>query len=112
MSQQALFQVLGLYGHQVTKWDRDEKQLFVHAQPQPHRVCCSACDSQEVIRRGESTRTIRNLPIGADCSWVVVTLPRVECQACGVVRQVKCGFAEERCTYTRAFERYVLELCR
>lgn len=81
MSQQALYQVLGLYGYQVTNLERDEKQLFVHARPQPHRVCCSACGSREVIRRGESTRTIRNLPIGADCSWVVVTLPRVECRS-------------------------------
>lgn len=111
MSQQALYQILGLHGYQVTSVERIEKQLVVHARPQPHRVCCSVCGSREVIRRGEGTRTIRNLPIGADCSWVVVTVPRVECRACGVVRRVKLGFADERRTYTRAFERYVQELC-
>lgn len=111
MSQQALYQILGLHGYQVTNVERDEKQLLVHARPQPHRVCCSACDSRDVIRRGESTRMIRNLPIGSHCTWVVVTVPRVGCKACGVVRQVKIGFADERRTYTRAFERYVQELC-
>ena len=111
MSQQALYQILGLHGYQVSNVERDEKQLFVHARPQPHRVCCPACGSRDVTRRGESTRTIRNVPIGADCSWVVVALPRVECRACQVVRQVKLGFADERRSYTRAFERYVQELC-
>jgi transposase len=107
-----LYQILGLHGYRVTNVERDEKQLFVHARPQPHRVCCSACGCRDVVRRGETTRTIRNLPIGADCTWVVVTLPRVQCRNCGLVRQIKIGFTEERRTYTRAFERYVLELCR
>src|SRR5688572_22463614 len=111
MSQQALYQILGLHGYQITNVECEEKQLLLHARPQPHRVGCSACGSREVVRRGEATRMIRNLPIGANCSWVVVTVPRVGCQACGVVRQVQLGFADERRTYTRTFERYVQELC-
>jgi transposase len=43
---------------------------------------------------------------------VVFPIPRVACQACGVVRQVGVGFADPRRTYTRAFERYALELSR
>jgi len=112
MSRQDLYQILGLHGYRVTNVERDEKQLFVHARPQPHRVCCSACGGRDVVRRGETTRTIRNLPIGADCTWVVVALPRVQCRNYGLVRQVKIGFTEEPRTYTRAFERYVLEMCR
>lgn len=111
MSQQALYQILGLHGYQVTSVERDEKQLIVQARPQPHRVCCSECGSREVIRRGETTRMIRNLPLGANCSWVRVAVPRVECRGCQLVRQVKLGLADERRTYTRAFERYVQELC-
>lgn len=111
MSQQALYQILGLHGYEITKVEREEKQLLVHARPQPHRVCCASCGSRDVIRRGASTREIRNVPIGANCTWVVATVPRVGCQTCGLVRQVKLGFADERRTYTRAFERYVQELC-
>ena len=37
-------------------------------------------------------------------------VPRVLCFDCGKVRQVKLGFAEPKKHYTRAFERYVLEL--
>ena len=57
-------------------------------------------------------RWFRNLPIGQDCTWLIATVPRVECRDCGLVRQIAIGFAESMRTYTRAFERYVLELSR
>jgi len=41
-----------------------------------------------------------------------LAIPRVECQACGVVRQVEVSFADIRRSYTKAFERYALELSR
>jgi transposase len=45
---------------------------------------------------------------------VLIELPvqRVECLDCGVVRQVDIKFANERRSYTKAFERYALELSR
>jgi transposase len=36
----------------------------------------------------------------------------VECLCCNTIRQIKLGFADARRSYTRAFERYVLGLCR
>lgn len=112
MSQQALYQVLGIHGYGVTQVIRDEKRLLLCCRPQPHRVCCPQCGSRDVILRGEKDRWIRNLPIGRDCTWIIATLPRVECRACRIVRQVNIGFADARRTYTHAFERYVLDLAR
>jgi transposase len=43
---------------------------------------------------------------------VVFPIPRVECQSCGAVRQVEIAFADPRRSYTKAFERYALDLCR
>ncbi|MEA3222181.1 MAG: helix-turn-helix domain-containing protein [Thermodesulfobacteriota bacterium] len=45
---------------------------------------------------------------------MVIELPvqRIECNDCGGVRQVTVPFAEERRSYTLAFERYVIELSR
>jgi transposase len=37
-------------------------------------------------------------------------VPRVHCETCGLIRQVEIGFADERRSYTKAFERYGLEL--
>src|SRR5262249_61741576 len=52
------------------------------------------------------------LPIGRRKTTVVLPIPRVECRACGLVRQVKVPFAEPRRSSTKSFERYVLELSR
>jgi transposase len=112
MSQQWLYPIFRVYGHRVTKFETDERCLRLHIQPQPHQVCCSHCGSREVIRRGEQKRALRNLPVGGIVSWLIITIPRVECRACGVVRQIRLSLSEERLSYTRAFARYVLELSR
>jgi transposase len=44
--------------------------------------------------------------------FIELPIQRVECCTCGAVRQVDVGFADERRSYTRAFERYVLELSK
>jgi len=41
-----------------------------------------------------------------------IAVQRVWCLVCAVVRQVRLTFAEDRVRYTKAFERYALELSR
>ena len=112
MSQLELYHVLGLHGYRVNRMERVDKVLMLHIEPQPHRLACSGCGSREVIRRGQKERWFRHLLIGSACTWLIASLPRVECQSCELVRQIPLGFAEPRYTYTRAFERYALELCQ
>ncbi len=109
-SHQWLYPIFRFRGYQVNKIETDEQRLLLHVEPQPHRVCCPQCGSRDVIRRGQQVRWLRNLPVGADCTWLIATLPRVQCRSCRLVRQIPLGLAEERRTYTRAFARYVLEL--
>ena len=73
---------------------------------------CPECGSEDVMGRGHNTRRFRTVPVGSMPVWLVLAVPRVECRACGVVRQVKIDFADARVSYTRAFERYALELSR
>jgi transposase len=73
---------------------------------------CSACGSDRVICRGQNQRRFRTVPIGRKWVYLRLAVPRVECHDCGVVRQVKIGFADPRVSYTKAFERYALELSR
>jgi transposase len=63
-----------------------------------------------VVRRGFYPRRFRSLPIGPHPVQVVLEVARVECLDCGAVRQVPVRFADTRRSYTKAFERYVLEL--
>ena len=74
-------------------------------------VCrCSVCGSENVWRQGSVTRPFRTLPIGRKPVTLRAEIPRLLCHDCGTTRQAVIGFAEPRRTYTKSFERYVLEL--
>jgi transposase len=112
MSTSLLYHAFGIRGYRYTRTDyRDGQTIFtIHQEPETCR--CPACGSHEVQSRGRVERRFRTLPIGRRATFVVLPIPRVECQACGVVRQVKIPFADPRRSYTNAFERYALELGR
>jgi len=74
--------------------------------------CCAACGSRNVGREGVIVREFRTVPIGSRRVALEAKIPRLACQDCGLVRQAAIGFAEPRRTYTKAFERYVLDLSR
>ena len=88
-SQQWLYPIFRFQGYRVTKVETDEHRLLLHVEPQPHRVCCPQCESRDRApprsggrRRGQQVRWLRNLPVGPDCTWLIATLPRVECRSC------------------------------
>jgi transposase len=58
------------------------------------------------------SRTFRGVPIGPKPVSIELAVPRVYCFACRTTRQVKVPFAAARKSYTRAFERYALDLSR
>src|SRR4051812_17862140 len=112
MSTSLLYHAFGIRGYHYTRTDyRDGATIFTIRQgPEDRR--CSACGSPRVRSRGRVERRFRTLPVGSRATVVVLPIPRVECRACGVVRQVKVPFADPRRSYTRAFVRYALELLR
>ena len=112
MSQAMLYHGFHVSGYTLKKWEFDQHRVLMHLAPQEHRVCCSACSSQNVIRRGSQIRWLRHIPIQSDMTWLIVALPTVECRDCGVTRQIKSGLAQEKRSYTHGLARYVVELCR
>ncbi|KAA1259206.1 hypothetical protein LF1_17350 [Rubripirellula obstinata] len=65
-----------------------------------------------MIRRGAKERDFRASPIGLKRTIIVATLPRVQCHDCGVVRQIKVGFADVRRSYTKAWAKHARQLTR
>ena len=112
MSTSLLYHAFGIRGYQYIRTDyRGGQTIFtIHQDPQTCRCC--ACGSHQTIQRGRVERRFRALPIGSRPTVVVLPIPRVECLACGAVRQVKVPFADPRRSYTSCFERYALELGR
>lgn len=73
---------------------------------------CAQCGSSNVGPRGHRLRCFRTVPIGRKAVFVELAVPRVACEQCGGVCQVKVSFAEPLRRHTRAFERYAVELSR
>jgi len=112
MSTSLLYHAFSIRGYQYTRTDYQGGQVIFTIRQEPATCRCSACGSPQVQSRGRVERRFRTVPIGSRATFVVLPVPRVECQACGVVRQVKIPFADPRRSFTRSFERYALELGR
>ena len=112
MSTSLLYHAFGIRGYEYVRTDYQGGQVifFIHQEPKTCR--CSACGSRTVRPRGRVERRFRALPIGSRATTVVLPIPRVQCLACGLVRQVELSFADPRRSYTTSFERYALELSR
>jgi transposase len=112
MSTSLLYHAFGIRGYSYARTDYQggETLFTVH---QKRETCrCSACGAHQVLPRGRVERRFRTLPIGGRPTFIVLPIPRVECRACQVVRQVEVPFADPRRGYTNSFERYALELSR
>jgi transposase len=112
MSTSLLYHAFGIRGYQYTRTTYQDGRVIFTIDQQPESCRCPACGSGDVRSRGTVERRFRTVPIGSRPTAVVLPVPRVECRACGVVRQVKIPFADPRRTYTKSFERYALELSR
>ncbi len=112
MSTSLLYHAFGLVGYRYVRQEFREGQVIFHIEQPRERLRCSHCGSVDVWAQGSVDRTFRMAPIGPKPVLLQFPVPRVHCFDCGLVRQVKIGFADPKKHYTRAFERYVLELSR
>jgi transposase len=112
MSTSFLYHAFGIRGYQYTRAEYQDGQVIFTIHQEPETCRCSACGSRQVVSRGQVERRFRSLPIGSRATFVILPIRRVECRQCGLVRQVEIPFADSRRSYTKAFERYALELSK
>ena len=112
MSTSLLYHGFGIRGYKYVTSTYEGGKVSFRIRQDKDTLLCAQCGSRHVIRRGSQQRRFRCLPIGSRPTQIVLDVARVCCQICGCVRQVSVGFADERRSYTRSFERYVLSLSR
>ena len=110
MSTSLLYHGFGIRGYTYEKTAYEGGQVIFTIGQERGALRCAACGSPRVVRRGSQVRRFRSLPLGSRPVQIVLEVPRVGCADCGKVRQVPIDFADDRRSYTQAFERYVLEL--
>ena len=52
------------------------------------------------------------VPVGNCKVDLVVKIGRIQCKDCGAIKQPRLSFADPKKYYTRALERYTIDLCR
>jgi transposase len=112
MSTSLLYHGFGIQGYQHVRTQYDDGAIHFRVRQEVFALRCPECGSYEVKPRGRVMRRFRTVPIGLKPVWIELAVQRVFCLLCQVVRQVKVKFAFWRRSYTRAFERYALELSR
>lgn len=110
MSTSLLYHGFGIRGYRYVRTSYEGGRVVFTVGQEREDLRCAACGSGRVVRRGFQSRWFRGLPIGARPVQIVLDVARVGCADCGEIRQVRVDFADERRSYTHAFERYVLEL--
>lgn len=110
MSTSLLYHGFGVRGYEYIRTEYEGGSVIFTLRQQPTGLICPACGSSRVSPRGQVWRRFRALPIGMKPVWLALAIQRVLCKACGLLRQVKVGFADARRTYTKAFQRYALQL--
>jgi transposase len=112
MSTSLLYHAFGVRGYRYVRTEYQGGRTTFTIRQEAATVRCPACGARDVRPKGHVERHFRSLPIGSRETIVALPIPRVRCDACGLVRQVAVPFADPRRSYTRAFERYALDLSR
>ena len=112
MSTSLLYHAFGIRGYDYLSTAYEEGRVTFTIRQRRHTYRCAVCGARDVHPHGHEQRTFRAVPIGGRPVRIVLPIPRVECRHCGVTRQAPLNFADPRRSYTRAFERYALELSR
>ena len=112
MSTSLLYHAFGVRGYQYVRTEYQGGQTTFSIRQEAKTLRCPVCGSRDVRPKGQVERRFRSLPIGSRATVVALPIPRVACDACRVTRQVEVPFADPRRSYTKAFERYALDLSR
>lgn len=110
MSTSLLYHGFGIKGYKHLSTHYQNGSVIFRICQDRHGLRCCQCGGRKVVRKGAVERRFRCLPIGRKPVWIVLAVQRVLCLACQAIRQVAVDFADIRRSYTRAFERYVVDL--
>lgn len=110
MPQAVLYHGFGIRGYHHLRTRYKEGAIYFHLVRSANR--CSHCHSFRVIQKGFKIRTLRTLPVGWRRVYVVIHMRRFSCEDCHRIRFEDLLIARRKKHYTRALERYVMDLCQ
>ena len=110
MSTSVLYRALGIRGYKHQSIREQQGVISLRMRHDGSELKCPRCSGTNVSRRGTVPRSWAAPPIGNRPVTVFADLPRIECHDCGIEPVVPVPFADPRRSYTKSFERMVLDL--
>jgi transposase len=110
MSTSFIYHALGLRDQNFKRIRFVGGAVIIEVFPKSKAIKCPECSCRTITKRGIIKRDIRTIPIGSKPVILRAFIQRVWCPVCKFVRQTELSFSKKGKTYTRAFERYVLDL--
>jgi transposase len=112
MSTSVLYRALGVRGYEHLSIREQGGGVVMHLRPAEPVTCCPQCQGRNIVHRGTVPRSWSAPPIGQRPVTLFAQVPRIECRDCRAQPVVPVPFADPRRSYTRSFERLVLDLWR
>jgi len=110
MSTSVLYRALGIRGYKHQSIREQNGGITLRVRHDGTELKCPRCGGSNISHRGTVPRSWSALPIGNRPVTVFADVPRIECHDCGTEPVVPVPFADPRRSYTRSFERLVLDL--
>ena len=110
MSTSVLYRALGIRGYKHQSIREQEGRIVLKVRHDGSPLSCPQCGGKNIRHRGTVRRQCWAPPIGRRPVMLCAAVPRIECRDCGIEPVVPVPFAEPRRSYTRSFERLVLDL--
>jgi len=96
MSTSLLNQAFGLTDQEYLKTEYKQGTVIFHIKTKDSKLRCSSCGSRNIIKKGTVDRLFRTLPIGLRPVYLVAKVQRLQCNDCGLIRQERLSYAEEK----------------
>ncbi len=112
MSTSFLYHAFGLKGYKYVRTKYKKGKIIFSIKKDYFSLECPCCKSKNLKLKGTVKRTFKAIPIGSKEVYLELPVQRIECHSCKIIRQVKIGFADSKRTYTKSFERHVLDLSK
>ena len=110
MSTSVLYRALGIRGYKHQSISEEQGAIRLRVRHDGSALKCPGCHGSNIRRRGTVPRSWSAPPIGNRTVTVFADVPRIECRDCGTQPVIPVPFADPHRSYTRSFERLVLDL--
>ena len=109
-----LYHTLGLRGYRHLATRYEEGTVFHHVELRFEQRRCRGCGARchDLILEGRFERVFRALPVGMRRQFVVLHGHEQRCRRCGEQLREPIPFCDGKRRHLRAFERYMVDLCK